>query len=157
MPFNHLKCEFLHITNKKSPITHTYYITKSPIKEVTTTKYLGVLIDSKLAWSNHIQSLAHKAAQVNGFLHHNLRQCPSNIKAICFKSMVHPIFEYDSSIWAPHTNVSIQRLEAVQRHAARFCFSNFSPYSSMTNCNMLESLGLQSLQTRRNTAKLCTK
>ena len=52
----------------------------------------------------------------------------------------------------PHTNVNIQRLEAVQRRAARFCFNNISPYSSVTN--MLESLDLQSLQTRRNIAKL---
>ena len=64
------KCKFLHITNKKNPINHTYFIAKSPIKEVTT---LGVLIDSKLMWNNHIQSVAHKAIQLNGFLHRNLR------------------------------------------------------------------------------------
>jgi len=152
MPFNPLKCEFLRITNKTTPITHTYLIAESPIKEVTTTKYLGVLIDNKLNWNNHIQSIAHKASQVNGFLYRNLRQCPTNIKVICFKSMVRPILEYASSIWAPHTNVNIQRLEAVQRRAARFCFNNFSPYSSVTS--MLQSLDLQSLQTRRNISKL---
>ena len=32
--------------------------------------------------------------------------------------MVCPILEYASSVWAPHTNVNIQRLEAVLRHAA---------------------------------------
>ena len=67
MPFNPKKCEFLHITNKKSPLIHTYYIATSPIKEVTSTKYLGVLIDYKLTWNDHIQSIIHKVAQVNGF------------------------------------------------------------------------------------------
>ena len=66
--------------------------------------------------------------------------------------MVPPILEYASSVWAPHTNVNIHRLEAVQRCATRFCFNNFSPCSSVTN--VLESLDLQSLQTRRNTTKL---
>jgi len=65
MPFNPLKCEFLRITNKTT-ITLTYFIAESPIKEVTTTKYLGVLINNKLNWNNHIQSIAHKASQVNG-------------------------------------------------------------------------------------------
>ena len=27
-----------------------------------------------------------------------------------FKSMVHPILEYASSVWDPHTNVNIQNL-----------------------------------------------
>ena len=32
------KCEFLRITNDKSPRVHTCYIATSPIKEVTLTK-----------------------------------------------------------------------------------------------------------------------
>ena len=67
MPFNTKKCEFLRITNKKSPLIHTYYIATSPIKEVTSTKYLGVVIDHKLTWNDHIQSIVYKAVQVNGF------------------------------------------------------------------------------------------
>ena len=117
MPFNPKKCEFLRITNKKSPLIHTYYIATSPIKEVTSTKYLGVLIDHKLTWNDHIQSIIHKAAQINGFLYRNLRQCPAHIK-VCYKSMVRPILEYASSVWDPHTTANIQKLESVQRRAA---------------------------------------
>jgi len=100
MPFNPLKCDFLHITNKKSLMLHTYHIANSFIREVTTTKYLGVLIDYNLSWNNHVQYIAHKAAQVNGFLYCNLKLCPSTIKAICYKSLVHPILEY-ASVWDP--------------------------------------------------------
>ena len=154
MPFNPKKCEFLRITNKKSPLIHTYYIATSPIKEVTSTKYLGVLIDHKLTWNDHIQSIVHKAAQVNGFLYRNLRQCPAHIKAICYKSMVRPILEYASSVWDPHTTANIQKLESVQRRAARFCLNDHSRYSSVTN--ILLSLNLPSLQSRRKSTKLMT-
>ena len=154
MPFNPKKCEFLRITNKKSPLIHTYYIAISPIKEVTSTKYLGVLIDHKLTWNDHIQSIVHKAAQVNGFLYRNLRQCPAHIKAICYKSMVRPILEYASSVWDPHTTANIQKLESVQRRAARFCLNDHSHYSSVTN--MLLLLNLPSLQSRRKSTKLMT-
>ena len=40
MSFNPSKCEFLQITNKKSPILHTYHIANSSIREVTSIKYL---------------------------------------------------------------------------------------------------------------------
>ena len=47
--------------------------------------------------------------------------------------MVCPILEYASSVWDPHTTANIQKLESVQRCAARFCLNDHSHYSSMTN------------------------
>ena len=67
MSFNPTKCKFLCITNKKAPLTHCYYIATSLIKQVTSIEYLGVRIDNKLTWNDHIQYITHKAAQVNGF------------------------------------------------------------------------------------------
>ena len=68
--------------------------------------------------------------------------------------MVRPILEYASSVWDPHTNVNIHKLESVQRRAARFCLNDHSRYSSVTS--MLLSLNLPSLQSRRKSAKLIT-
>ena len=68
MSFNPIKYEFLHITNKKTPLIHSYYIATSLIKEVTSIKYLGVRIYNKLStWNDHIQYIIRKSAQVNGF------------------------------------------------------------------------------------------
>ena len=85
---------------------------------------------------------------------HTSRQCPAHIKAICYKSMVRPILEYASSVWDPHTTANIQKLESVQRRAARFCLNDHSHYSSVT-LNMLLLLNLPSLQSRKST-KLMT-
>ena len=46
--FNYEKCEYLRITNKISPIISTYYMGINIIKEVSSAKYLGVTINSKL-------------------------------------------------------------------------------------------------------------
>ena len=139
---------------QEKPLVHNYCIVTSPIKEATSIKYLGVQIDNKLTWNDHIQYITHKAAQVNGFLYHNLRQCPSNIKSTCYKCMVRPILEYASTVWDPHTNVNITKLESVQRRAARFCLGDYSHYSSVTS--MMKLLDLPSLQFRRKFAKLTT-
>ena len=66
--------------------------------------------------------------------------------------MVHPILEYASTIWDPRTSVNIDRLEAVQRSAARTCFKDFSRFSSVTT--MLTHLELPTLQSRRIKSKL---
>ena len=56
------------------------------------------------------------------------------------------------SVWDPHTSLNIQKLESIQRRAARFCFNNFSRHCSVTS--LLTLLGLSSLQSRKKKAKL---
>ena len=58
------------------------------IKEVSSVKYLGVTINSKLNWSEHIARITSKASSVLGFLQRNFKQCPTNIKVSCYKSLV---------------------------------------------------------------------
>ena len=152
MEFNPSKCEFLQITNKMNPTVYNYHIEATPIVQVEHTKYLGVTISRNLSWNEHIQRITNKAKQVNNFLYRNLRECPTHIKSGCYKIMVRPVIEYAASVWDPYTLSNINKLESIQRTAARFCFNNFSRFSSVTN--MLTSLNLPSLQARRTQAKL---
>ena len=63
---------------------HTYCLDKSTIKEVPSANYLGITIDSKLTWSEHVTRVVAKANSVLGFLQCNLKYCPPKIKASCF-------------------------------------------------------------------------
>ena len=55
MCFSSSKCEFLRIINNKDIINFQYLIQNSQIKEVQQAKYLGVTLNNKLTWSDHIQ------------------------------------------------------------------------------------------------------
>ena len=68
------------------------------------------------------------------------------------QSMVPPIIEYASSVWDPHTAINTQKLESIQKRAARFCFNNFSKYCSVSS--LQSSLGLPSLWSIRKKGKL---
>ena len=68
MQFNPAKCEFLVVTNKKNTPSFTYYINEIPIKAVPHAKYLGVTIDSRLSWKEHIKITTHKANTALAFL-----------------------------------------------------------------------------------------
>ena len=63
------------------------------------------------------------------------------------------IIWYSSSVWSPYTKSSIARLAMVQRRAARWTLSEYSPYASVTQ--MLQSLGWRSLEQRRFDSRLC--
>ena len=148
MVFNHHKCDFLRITNKKHPTLYKYYIQDKVIKEVIHAKYLGVTLSHNLSWSEHIKQITSKANWTKGFLQRNLHKCPSITKINCYKAMVKPILEYAAVIWSPHTQKDINMIERSQRQAARFVMNNFSSYASVTQ--MLTSLNWSTLaQCRR--------
>ena len=63
---------------------------------------------------------------------------------MAYKTLVRPLVEYSSSVWSPYTKSNIARLEMVQRRAARWTLSEYSPYASVTQ--MLQSLGWRSLE-----------
>ena len=91
---------------------------------------------------------------LRAFLRRNLHQCRVSVKNNCYKMMVRPIVEYASSVWAPHTHTNINQLESIQKRAARFCYNNFSRFSSVTR--MMSSLNLPTLEERRNNSKMTT-
>ena len=151
MNFNLDKCEAITITNKRKPIIAEYKIHGQILKRVKNTKYLGVTIDHKLSWNTHIDNITKKANSTRAFLQRNTKSCPVNIKAKCYTTYVRPTLEYASTVWDPHTAKSRAKLEAVQRRSARYVFSDFDRYHSVTA--MLTRLKWDSLQACRQHAK----
>ena len=101
LQFNPAKCMHLRITNKRSYIKFAYCLDNSIIKQVPSANYLGITVDSRLTWSDHVTRVVAKANSVLGFLQCNLKYCPPEIKASCFKSLVIPILEYGCTSWIP--------------------------------------------------------
>ena len=66
---------------------------------------------------------------------------------------VRPILEYAAIVWSPYTNININKLESVQRRAARYVMSDFNRYSSVSE--MLSILQWNSLKKWRDTQSLC--
>ena len=122
------------------------------LNEVLHTKYLGVFIDKGLTWSKHIDYIASKANQALAFLQRNLISCPTQVKINCYKSFVCPIMDYCSTVWSPYTLCNINKIEAIQRRAARFVLNDYYQYSSVTD--MLNRLSWQPLQIHRSSLKL---
>ena len=58
MTFNLNKCEYLVVSNIRSPLYTEYRINDHSIHKVSTAKYLGVIIDHNLSWSDHIGAVS---------------------------------------------------------------------------------------------------
>ena len=154
MKFNTDKCFVMKITHTKKTLKHTYTLCNNILKETESHTYLGIEISNDLRWNSHIKHTVAKGNRVLGFVRRNLYSCTEDIKILAYSSLVRPTLEYGSIIWDPYTQEYINRLESVQRRAARFVKSNYNPRASVTD--MLRTLEWSSLADRRKISRLTT-
>ena len=152
MEFNTDKCKILTVTNKKNIIKHRYKIERSKLENVKQEQYLGVIINNKLSWLPHAKMISCRANLKRQFLQRNLRTCNRDIKLQCYKTYVRPIIEYASPAWDTNNKNVIQKVESVQRKAARFILNDYNKDSSVSK--MIKKLNLDSIELRRKVKKL---
>ena len=152
MRFNVAKCYAMHITHKKKLLPTLYKMNDSLLETVDSHTYLGVEINNKLSWAEHISKTTSKANSVLGLLRRNLYSCSSKVKETAYTTLVRPKLEYCSSIWDPYHQEHKNRLEAVQRRAARFVCNDHRRKSSVSS--MIADLNWKSLEERRSIARL---
>ena len=126
MRFQHVKCNMMQLTNKRSSkIQANYTLEGTVLENLESIKYLGVTITNDLKWNTYISNVCTKANRTLGFLRRNLYSCPQYVKEVAYKGLVRPVLEYGSSVWDPHTLGLQEELEKVQNRAAMFVTGNY--------------------------------
>ena len=77
--------------------------------------------------------------------------CP-RIKTAAYQTLVRPLLEYAPTVWDPHTQANIKKMEMVQRRAARYTLHRYHNTSSVTA--MLDHLNWTTLEQRRQQQRL---
>ena len=128
------------------------YTFNHPRRNVSDAIYIGVTLSNSLSWNSHIANVTKKANSTVGFLRRNIGKCHPDIKKQAYSTFVRPTLEYSCTVWSPHTQVNKNKLESVQRRAARMIKSDYRQLSSPTS--MLEELKIPTLDRRRDALKL---
>ena len=83
------------------------FINGERLKEVDFAKYLGVLIDNKLKWTNHIDAINLKLSKGNGLLAKIRHYVPNSVLRSLFFSFINPHTDYNLLNWsmAPTTKL----------------------------------------------------
>ena len=97
----------------------------------------------------------HKKANSSlGFIKRNLRHCPKSCRRNAYLSLIRPILEYGAIVWDPHLKKDIDKLERVQRSAARFIAGDFRTTTPGFVTKILDQNQLPTLQSRREDLRL---
>ena len=133
---------------------HFYSLCGEILKQVDENPYLGLSLHETLNWSNHISKVAKKANSTMAFLRRNLRHCSEDCRKLGYISLVRSIMDYGAIIWDPFLQKDIDKLERVQRQAARFITGDYKSKFPGFMTETLEKLELPPLQDRRRSSRL---
>ena len=111
-----------------------------------------IIVTDDLDWGQHINNVSSKATKTQGFLRRNLTPAQKETKVAAYKALVRPQLEYEALIWNPHHQTEINRIEKVQRTAARWACRRWRNQSHFGE--MLDELQWTELQERRQQATL---
>jgi len=153
MLFHPDKCVTMHL-GRNIP-HHEYTMQKQDgtpytLKTVDKEKDLGVLIDHKLTFSQHIQAQVNKASRTLGALKHTYSAISKESFLLLYKSLVRPHLEYASVVWSPSLKRDKDAIERVQRRATRMV----QGLSHLSYPERLTELKLPTLEYRRQRADI---
>lgn len=89
-------------------------------------KYLGVILDSKLTWKCHIESMANRAigALVSLYALINRRSKLDPLRKIrLYKAVIRPTMTYASSVWGYAAHSHVHKLQVIQNRVLRMAFN----------------------------------
>ena len=152
MEFNTSKCQAISITNKIKPIIGRYQVHGHILEQVNCAKYLGIYIDSKLAFNTHVDAIVKKANSTRAFLDRNIPWCCRKVKQMAYTTYIRPTVEYASPAWDRHTKRNTNKIEMTQRRCVRYVTGNFDRTSSVTS--LLNYLSWPTLEERRRQYRL---
>jgi ribonucleases P/MRP protein subunit RPP40 len=109
------KCKVITFSRAKVQVTYEYSLNGQNLERVSVIRDLGVLMDSKLTFSEHVDVTVSNARQMLWFIMRVGRDFrdPYALKSL-YVSLVRSKLEYASCVWMPYQNGCIARLESVQ-------------------------------------------
>ena len=152
MKFHPEKCHVMHIgtNNPRQEYSMSKGDQQHKLEKVSSEKDLGILIDDKLKFLEHINVKVNKANQILGCIKHTFKHLNKEIFKLLYKSMVRPHLEYNSVVWSPHLKKDMDVIERVQRRATKMV----PGLKNLSYEDRLRELELPTLKFRRERADL---
>ena len=129
---NMTKCCYIHFKPKSFTsdvdLSLELKIHDFPIKRVSNTKFLGVLIDEQLSWEPHVTALRRKLSHASATLNRIRDSIPEELHLDLYYTLFESHLTYCISVWgAAHKNI-INKAWTAQKHCVRVLFGNKHAY-----------------------------
>ena len=104
-----------HFRQKKIITSVSIQIDNNNIEQVKMTKFLGIIINENLTWSDHIETVANKCSKNIGIIRKLRKTVPSNVLVTLYYTLIYPYLNYCNIAWASHPTLVLDKLYRTQK------------------------------------------
>ena len=144
LEFHPEKCKSMTIARHTGTLRY-YELAGQPLERTDTEKDLGVILDTKLTFEEHMWTKVKKANSIMGIIRRSFTYLDENCFLHLYKSLVRPHLEYGNQAWCPHLRKHIDSIENVQRRATKL----IPGFHDLSYPERLQRLRLPTLAYRR--------
>ena len=105
--------------NTRLPQSPVVKIDSTPITQVSSTKFLGIIINENLTWTNHIQTVKQKILKNIGIISHLRKNLPLSVLKSLYQTLVQPYFSYCNIVWGINRSTEFNKLFLCQKKVIR--------------------------------------
>ena len=120
LKFHPDKCVSMTVSSKRSfPPQNQYSMGQTPLQVSECENDIGIYIDNKLQFDNHVENMVYKANRILAVVRNTFNYLDQNTFRYIFKGLVRPHLEYAAPVWSPHSIYQKDLIENVQRRATK--------------------------------------
>ena len=126
------------------------FINSTKIVKVSSTKFLGVIIDDKITWVPHMTYLRKKLRSISGALCRIRKAMPADLYLNIYNALFESHLAYGISVWGVSIkDQSNDKLFIVQKQCIRILFGDFDAYlNKQSTCARVRPFKQQKLGTK---------
>ena len=124
LSINHAKTNFIVFSKSYRPEDvdlPPVIIDGISITRVFSAKFLGIIIDHKLSWSEHISSVNKVICRNSGVISKIRHFLPASSLVLLYNTLIYPYLNYCNIVWASVSNTKMYSLFVSQKRAIRIC------------------------------------
>jgi hypothetical protein len=143
------KCSTMVINNDLKPDVGNFIIKLgcTNLEQVVSMKYLGVVIDNKLNWSQHIANVTKKVQIINSKVRKTLNTLPKSLRLKYFNTSGVPILDYASTVWG-HFSKKVKNVMTKLEHMAARAISGNYDFIQTRGSDIMKELNMTFFENR---------
>ncbi|KAJ4434444.1 hypothetical protein ANN_23006 [Periplaneta americana] len=120
MKINGSKSKSITFCKTREETSLNYEFSGVVIPQEQCCKFLGVYLNTKRSWEEHVDNVTGNAWRALHFIMRILRKASPKSREIAYLTLVRPLMECGTTYWDPYRIYQINSLERIQYRAAKF-------------------------------------
>ena len=115
LSLNLQKTNYMLFSHSLPHLPHQILLDNTEIKEVQTTKFLGLTIDNKLTWNSHINNVCKTVARNIGVINKLKKFLPITALTMLYCTIILPYLNYGILAWGNATQTRLNKVLLLQK------------------------------------------